>query len=361
MQMAEKQMKTSLTTEQGRLAWRSPSNIALVKYWGKVGHQIPANPSISFTLKNAHTNTEFIYKKKETPNESINIDFYFEGEHKPDFAAKIEKFLTSLSKVEMPFLTDYNFEIRSDNSFPHSSGIASSASSMSALALCLCDMELAIQEKEKDELSYRKRASHIARLGSGSAARSVYGGLAAWGETKAIEGTDNTFALPFEEADEVFHSFYDAILIISEGEKAVSSRAGHGLMNNNPFAAPRYAQANENMLLLTEALKKGDLATFGEIVEQEALALHALMMVSKPSYVLFKAETWHIIEAIRTFRAETGYHLYFTLDAGPNVHMLYPAAIKAEVETFINEKLVVFLQNGRWIADQVGEGPERML
>ncbi len=126
----------------GDIHWQSPSNIAIVKYWGKHGQQLPRNPSISFTLQAAYTETELSYVPRETAGEEISLDFFFEGQAQPAFAQKIVKFLGALATEEiLPFLTQFHLTIHSANSFPHSAGIASSASSMSALALCLCSME----------------------------------------------------------------------------------------------------------------------------------------------------------------------------------------------------------------------------
>jgi len=360
MNLTKTEVTTANTVESGTVSWQSPSNIALVKYWGKKGFQIPANPSISFTLNNAITTTNLEYKKKDSPSADIAIDFYFEGELKPDFAEKIKRFFNQLSKTEMPFLSDYHFTIHSGNSFPHSAGIASSASSMSALALCLCSMEAEIGIQNLGDETFYRRASHISRIGSGSAARSVYGDLTVWGTTEALDTACNEYAVPFTEANEVFDDFYDSILLVHEGQKDVSSRAGHSLMEANPFSEPRYRQARKNLLIITKAIKEGDVATFGRVLEEEAMSIHALMMVSSPPVVLFKPETWHIINAVKAYRQETGKHLYFTLDAGPNVHLLYPASIKSEVQKFIKEKLVVYCARSQWIDDSVGKGPKRL-
>ena len=155
---------------------RSPSNIAIVKYWGKHGNQLPNNPSISFTLNNCYTETKVTYSKNENPN-GIEMDFYFEGKENQAFKAKIEKFIQE-NKEHFTFLDGLHLNIESYNSFPHSSGIASSASSMSALILCL----LGIKDKEIN----LQEASFLSRLASGSAARSVYPTMTLWGKTPSL-------------------------------------------------------------------------------------------------------------------------------------------------------------------------------
>ncbi|MBK8701092.1 MAG: hypothetical protein IPN29_16755 [Saprospiraceae bacterium] len=120
------------------VSWSCPSNIAIVKYWGKYGRQLPRNTSISFTLNNALSTTKLAYRPKE--GQLGQIKFFLDGVEKPGFIPKIEKFFKGIT-ADMPFIADYDFEIESHNTFPHSSGIASSASGMGALAMCLCDIE----------------------------------------------------------------------------------------------------------------------------------------------------------------------------------------------------------------------------
>lgn len=350
----------SAATPSGKINWKSPSNLAIIKYWGKYGVQFPRNPSISFTLENAFTQTIMAYEPKTDQGEGISLDFTFHGEENEAFRTKMVKFLESIRPI-FPFLNQLHLTVQSGNSFPHSAGIASSASSMSALALCLCTLEDELfQTLQEDEL-FDKKASYVARLGSGSACRSIYAGMAAWGETNAIADASNEFAVPFtDELHEVYKNFHDDILIASQGEKSVSSRAGHALMEGNAYAAPRYQQAEARMQTLVEVLKNGDLETFGAIAENEALTLHALMMASEPSYILMKPNSLKMIELIRNYRADTKHPIFFSLDAGPNLHVLYPENIIHEVRPFIEEQLVPLCEDNLWISDWVGEGPEQL-
>lgn len=347
--------------EPGQVAWRSPSNIALIKYWGKHGIQLPRNPSISFTLENAFTEMLLEYKPKTGADSSnISLEFLFHKEPNEAFKEKIQRFLESLLDI-FPFLKQLDLSIHSGNSFPHSSGIASSASAMSALALCLCSLEDELFESLGEDEEFDKKASFIARLGSGSASRSIFPTMAVWGESGAVEGSSDLFAIPYgEKIHENFKSFHDDILIVSSAEKGVSSRAGHALMENNPSADARYQQAQQRFQRLLEILQKGDLEAFGKIVEDEALSLHALMMNSNPSYLLMKSNTLKMIELLRDYRAQTKHPVYFTLDAGPNLHVLYPEEIIHEVRLFIEEQMVPLCENELWIPDWVGEGPVQL-
>ena len=347
----------SAQLEPGKVAWRSPSNLALIKYWGKYGRQLPQNPSISFTLDNAYTETSVEYRPKKGVEEGIALEFFFDDQPREDFREKVLRFLESITDI-FPFLKQLELTIRSFNSFPHSAGIASSASSMSALALCLCSLEHQFFGTLADDAAYRQKASFVARLGSGSACRSVFAQMGLWGETVELEGSSNLYAVPFQEQlAPVFRTFHDDILIVSKQEKSVSSRAGHGLMDNNPFAETRYQQARQRLHQLLDALQQGDLEVFGRITEDEALTLHALMMCSQPSFILMEANSLELIKRVRQYRQDTGHALYFSLDAGPNLHLLYPDEIKTEVQTFIKDQLSPFCENQAWIADHVGEGP----
>ena len=340
----------------GEVSWKSPSNIALVKYWGKYGRQYPSNPSISFTLEHAHTITTVRYTYHEEVKDQIQLQFSFEGEKNEGFGNKIKKYLESISDI-YPLIYHLDLDIESSNSFPHSSGIASSASSMSALAMCLMSIDKEINQSGEIDIN---KASLLARLGSGSAARSVFPEIAIWGDTPSIKGSSNDYAIPYHEGiDQVFKTFHDDILIVSDREKSVSSRAGHALMEDNRYAEQRFQQAHENVEKIVVAMKAGNLEDFGYIVEKEALTLHALMMASDPPYMLMEANTIYVINDIQTYRKETGTPVYFTLDAGPNVHMLYPHHAAEKINE-LKEKLKKHCVDGRIIEDQVGQGPKRL-
>ncbi|PCJ64174.1 MAG: diphosphomevalonate decarboxylase [Bacteroidetes bacterium] len=336
-------------------AWKSPSNIALVKYWGKRpdGIQIPSNASISFTLNNCATNTTLTF----TEQDNLEIEVSLEGKDEPEFIPKIEQFLKRVSHI-FPFVIKGRYSIDTSNSFPHSSGIASSASGMSALALCICDIA-----KEKGLLSeevFLQTASELARLGSGSASRSVYGPMGVWGEHSDFEGSSDNYAVEYSEIHKVFTDYCDTILLVHKGQKTVSSTVGHDLINGHPFAEARFVQAKENMTELRKILQSGNLDAFIALVESEALTLHSLMMSSNPYFILMKSETLKVIEAIWAKRKKDGVKWCFTLDAGANVHFLYPQADKEAAIQFIERELKQYCENGAFIHDEVGMGAERI-
>lgn len=340
----------------GKIGWSSPSNIALVKYWGKKGIQIPMNASLSFTLGKSLTETIVEFAPKKGDNQSI--DFYFDGIPNPKFASKTSEFFQRVISI-FPFLQQLDFTIFSKNTFPHSTGIASSASGMSALALILCDIENQYFNTFSNREEFYQKASFVARLGSGSACRSVYEGATIWGEISGINQSSDLFAskLPFE-MHEVFSSYKDSIVIVDGSEKKVSSTAGHGLMKNNPFGKARIEQANSNLTKLIHALQSGDIDNFIKIVENEALTLHAMMQTSDPAFILIKPNTLSIIEKLWEYREKTGVPLCFTLDAGPNLHILYPDESRSKVQEFIES--ILDFTTGQVINDFVGKGPEKL-
>ena len=174
-------------------SWEAPSNIALIKYWGKQDSQIPKNPSLSFTLSSSVSKTEVSFKPKKSGK--FHFDFYFEKKLKPEFKPKLQIFFKRIESY-IPWIKGHDLIIKSHNSFPHSSGIASSASAMASLSLCLMDLERHFFPSMNKSFFYQK-ASFLARLGSGSAARSVLGPVTLWGENRTLETCSNLYAINF--------------------------------------------------------------------------------------------------------------------------------------------------------------------
>ncbi len=324
-----------------------PSNIALIKYWGKYAGQIPANPSISYTLNRCKTNTTIDF----LANEKFSVQTFLAGKEEVNFAEKIEKYFRNIESY-LPWILKGKYIIKTENTFPHSSGIASSASGFGAIAKGL----MALNEKFTQQETDLKKASFLARLGSGSACRSLYDGLVVWGETDVVTGSSDLFAVPYLNQDihSVFKNFNDWVLLIHEGEKSVSSTVGHGLMNTNPYAESRFREARNNFTPMKEILKSGDLERFITLVEHEALTLHAMMMMSQPAFILMKAGTMEVINKVWNFRKETALPLFFTLDAGANVHLLFPENKDSEkIKNFIETQLLQHTQSGGVVKDEM--------
>ncbi|AVF48179.1 diphosphomevalonate decarboxylase [Elizabethkingia anophelis] len=327
-----------------------PSNIALIKYWGKYENQIPANPSISYTLNHCRTNTTMEFSE----GEDFSVQTFLVGNEELKFAEKIEKYFKNIEQY-LPWILKGKYVIRTENTFPHSSGIASSASGFGAIAKCLMQLD-AIFSGNTSEEEALKKASFLARLGSGSACRSLYNGLVVWGNTKEVEGSSDLYAVqyPNDEIHPVFKKFNDWVLLIHEGEKSVSSTVGHGLMKTNPYAERRFQEAHENFAKLKNILKTGDLEGFIKLTEHEALTLHAMMMMSDPAFILMKTGTLEVINKIWDFRRITGLPVFFTLDAGANVHLLFPNDIESDkIKIFIQQELLPFTQKGGVVKDEM--------
>jgi len=342
-------------TKEYNSHWRCPSNIAIVKYWGKKEHQIPCNASLSLTLSASFTELKARLEEKPA-GKSVSLAYYFENERNALFELRVKTYLDKHIDA-FPFLLTHHLTLESTNSFPHSTGIASSASAFGALALVLCDF---FEQTQGSQISsnWLQTASSFARLGSGSACRSLYPEWSQWGNGEAAFGND-LFAEPIEDVHPDFQNMRDAILVVDAEPKKVSSTAGHALMNNHPYASERFLQANNRVNELREILKNGNLDAFVKLTESEALTLHAMMMTSKDYYLLMRPNTITVIEKIFAFREQSGVPMCFTLDAGPNIHLLYPDKYREEAENFIERQLTASVKSV--IFDRAGKGPEKLI
>lgn len=346
------------TKKAGNVGWESPSNLAIVKYWGKYGNQLPCNPSLSITLDQAKTKTTIDYQY-DPSRAGLDLEFYFENRENDAFEKRIRKYLLSIVDY-FPFISHSRLIINSENSFPHSSGIASSASSMSALALCLSSIEKTLDPSSfSDDHSFFCKASFVARLGSGSACRSIYPHFALWGKSDHFYDSSDLFAKEFNAFHRVFDGLRNDILIVSKKEKSVSSSAGHSLMETNPYRSTRFDQARSRIGLLQEILNKGEVWDFGAMLESEALTLHALMMASDPSYILMEPNTISVLKAIREFRLDTKIPVFFSLDAGPNVHIISFETDRPKV-TGMLESIAKYAHQNIILEDRIGAGPKEI-
>ncbi|MEO9146405.1 MAG: hypothetical protein ABI237_12710 [Ginsengibacter sp.] len=338
------------------ITWRCPSNIALIKYWGKKENQIPCNASLSMTLSKSFTEVTLqLFEKKS--KEGIVLDYFFEGKKNTLFEERLQKYLKT-RKEDFPFLKEHSIIINSYNSFPHSTGIASSASAFGAIALSLSDASRTYFKEESEE-SFLRNASRLARLGSGSACRSLYSGFALWGENKSVSGSSDEFAVKITDIHDNFKQLHDAILIVESEPKKVSSSVGHSLMEGHPYAEKRFAQANERTSRMVKVLARGDFEEFISMAESEALTLHAMMLTSKDYYILMRPGTLTVIEKIMNFRKESKIPVCFTLDAGPNVHVLYAEADQNKVRDFLNNDFKNCVKE--IIFDKMGDGPRKLI
>lgn len=338
-----------LVPEAFESSWSAPANIAFVKYWGKKGHQIPANPSLSMTLSECVTKTRTSF----SPSPELSVELKLDGKSQDAFALKIKKYLESL-ETDLPWLNKVAVKIETSNTFPHGTGIASSASGLAAFALTFADYLRHLKD-DSDQALFLKRASYLSRLASGSACRSLYGGFTTWGES-FLAGSSDKYASIFVVHPDLAH-LCDTVMVVDSKEKQVSSRSGHGRMNEHFFAEARFKQARSHFQRCVDSLQAGDMEEVGKILEAEALSLHAMMMTSPEAYSLLKPNSLAAMEAIWAFRRETQLPLYFTLDAGPNLHLIYPEAFKHKIQTFIGHELAPLAES--LIHDKTGYGPHK--
>lgn len=282
---------------------KAPANIALIKYWGKRDEKLrlPANSSISMNLSNAFTITsvEFNYKFK---SDTLFIDGKRANRKETERVSKHLDLIKKISKIK-----DFA-RVESKNNFPKASGIASSASGFAALTLAGAKAAgLSLSEK---------RLTILARLGSGSACRSIPDGFVEW-----RKGTSTVDSYAHSLFASEFWDICDLIAIVGEGGKKVSSSEGHAIAESSPFYKIRIAGMRNKIEKIKLALKNRDFTKFGEIVEAEAINMHTVMMTSNPPLFYWLPETLKVIFKVVQWRSE-GLESYFTIDAGPNVHVI---------------------------------------
>ncbi|MFL2859290.1 MAG: diphosphomevalonate decarboxylase [Pontiellaceae bacterium] len=282
----------------------APANIALCKYWGKRNNvlNLPLNSSLSISLGKKGSFTEI----KRSPQ-----DKFFLNERlmhpESDFSERLSIFLNLFREIcRAP-----GFEVHTTNTIPTSAGLASSASGFAALVLALNDLTGWQLDK--------KNLSMLARLGSGSASRSIFNGFVLWNAGKRKDGLDS-FSDPI---DVTWSEFRIGILKTNFSEKKVSSRLG---MKRTVETSPRYRnwpkQAEEDFVNIYKAVKNKDFNLVGLLAEKNALEMHATMREANPPIDYFTETTHSLIKRVQSLRNQ-GLPIYLTIDAGPNVKILF--------------------------------------
>ena len=281
----------------------APSNIAFIKYWGKKNERlrIPLNGSISMNLSNLTTKTQVEFVSGLT-NDQIIID----GTSSNDVSAK--RIIDHLDRIRKMAGVRRRAKVISKNNFPASTGLSSSASGFAALTLA-GSKAAGLQLSEKE-------LSILARKGSGSACRSIPDGFVEWIAGDSDGSSYATSIFPVDWWDIV-----DIVCILSDKKKEIPTSTGQRFVNSSPFLSTRLKKINNKIKLLKKYIEDRDFTRFGEIVEQEALELHAMMMTSSPSLLYLYPETIELINIIRQIRKE-GLECYFTLNTGHNIHIL---------------------------------------
>lgn len=305
----------------------APANIALCKYWGKRDAELnlPVNSSLSISLGNLGTRTVVKFAK--------NADrIVLNGQPAPtDFAARLSTYL-DLFRSEGRF-----FDVRTRNNIPTAAGLASSASGFAALVKAL-DQLMGWNFSPRD-------LSMLARVGSGSAARSLYNGFAVWHAGERADGMDS-FA---EEFSNPWNELWVGILEVSKSRKKTGSTGG---MNRTRNTSKLYQvwplQAAHDLNDLRQSIIEQDFPRFGKTAENNALAMHATMLAAWPPLCYWKPQSLALMQKVWAARAD-GLELYFTMDAGPNLKLLFLDQDAAAVRTLFPKVQVVnpWRQNSR--------------
>ena len=311
----------------------APSNIALCKYWGKKPgkYNLPVNSSLSISLgdKGAFTKVSIVNSKQDQVflnNDLVDI--------KSTFYIRIINFLDYFRR-NLP-QSNTSFKIETTVNLPIAAGLASSACGFAALIKAL--------DKLFGWNATIKELSILARLGSGSACRSLFDGFVKWHAGIKEDGSDS-FA---EKLDVTWPELCVGLLITDEQPKYISSTAAMlSSVNTSPFYSSWYDLANKDLVNLELAINSLDFSLLGETAESNALAMHAIMLSARPAILYSNANTINNIQQIWRIRKDCNIPLYFTQDAGANLKLLFLTQDEATVRTFFPQLEIIkpFVKN----------------
>lgn len=293
---------------------RAHTNIALIKYWGKADEDLilPMNNSLSVSLERFYTETKVTFSESYTEDTLVlNGETVNAAESK-----KITRFMDMLRAKTNTTLYSY---IESENFVPTAAGLASSASAYAALASA-CNEALQLGWSDKE-------LSRLARRGSGSASRSIFGGFVEW-----EKGYDDTTSYSFPiDADRWEDDLAMIFVVINNKSKKVSSRAGMSLTRDTSrFYQYWLDHVDEDIAAVKEAISRKDFKGLGEVIEANGLRMHATNLGAQPPFTYLVPESYQAMEVVHQCR-ELGYPCYFTMDAGPNVKILVERHNQAHV------------------------------
>ena len=358
-------------TLPGRATATAPANIAFVKYWGArdIGRALPMNPSLSMTLSACRTRTTVDFRPDPGDDEvwlaaggAVGDETVVLGpgagggaepaaasrlrDPGPAFTARVLAHLDNLRRRAGLEREEGRFRVVTQNTFPSSAGIASSASGFAALTVAgAAAVGLGLDlERDAAELSSLARQS-----GSGSATRSLMGGFVLWPDPAGAD-PDDPRAVQLHPADH--WRLADLVALVDAGAKEVSSLGGHRLAPTSPYFARRLETLPERLDRVRRALAERDFLRLGAAIEEEAIDLHLIAMSSRPPIHYWTAGTVEVLAAVRRLRAE-GMPAWSTMDAGPNVHVICPPEAADAVAARLAELPAV----QQVIRDRAGDGP----
>ncbi|MFC1649285.1 diphosphomevalonate decarboxylase [Patescibacteria group bacterium] len=302
----------------------SPANIAFIKYWGRSDHKLflPRNNSISMTIDGCLTTTtaEIL---DDLDKDIVEVQYYGRKPVKIDSKSRKSKALfEQIARIRKDSKRKEKVKIESVNNFPSDAGIAASASSFSALTAALL---VVYGQHEKFE-NKREFSRQVRLCGSGSAVRSCYGGFVEF----ALNIKKND-AYARQLSDENHWDLLDIVVVVDPGKKKYSSSHGHELADTSPYFETRISEMNKRIRETKKAIKNKDLEKLGTLIEQDSTSMHAIMMTSKPPIYYWNGASMKIMQEIIRWREEDNLLSYFTLDAGPNVHVICEAKDKNKI------------------------------
>ncbi|MBN1453692.1 MAG: diphosphomevalonate decarboxylase [Anaerolineales bacterium] len=293
-------------------------NIALIKYWGNHNNnlRLPSTGSISMNLDGLFTRTTVTFSA------SFKVDSLRIGE-RPVTGPGMERVSLFLDLVRQMAGINKRAKVVSENNFPSGTGIASSASAFAALALAAS--KAAGLNLDQTQLS------RAARRGSGSASRSVPGGFVEW-----YMGDDDSDSYAESIAPPEHWDLVDCVAVVSTEHKKTGSAEGHPLAPTSPLQAARVADAPRRLDLCRRAILERDFEALVAIVELDSDMMHAVMMTSTPGLFYWQPASVTVMGAVREWR-KSGIPVCYTLDAGPNVHVICPREYIGETEKNLHE------------------------
>ncbi len=291
---------------------RAHPNIAFIKYWGNRDDELrlPANGSISMNLGELHTISTVQFGGNFQKDE-LTINGTAAN---PEQSSRVSKFLDLVRK--MAGINEFA-RVVTENNFPSSAGVASSSAAFAALALAAS----AAAGLTLDEPSL----SRLARRGSGSASRSVPNGFVEW---KTADNDEESYAFSIASADH--WRLTDCIAVVSEQAKSVGSTKGHSLAATSPLQGARVLGADARLKTCRAAIQSRDFDALAAVTELDCHLMHAVMMTSQPALVYWEPASVAAMLAVRDWRS-AGLPVCYTLDAGPNVHVLCPHEVSDRV------------------------------
>ena len=325
-------------------------NIALIKYWGKRNERLilPHNSSLSITFdhKALRTVTSVMFSKR------LKKDIFYLDGKKQDLDDKdIKERFSIVEKMRRMAKTDARVIVVSQNYFPTARGLASSASGIATLVYVINKaLGLGLDAKEM---------SVIARQGSGSASRSMFGGVVVWNKGKRGDGRDSFAEQIFKE--DYWPQLIDNIVVVSTSKKKVPSRAGmRTTANTNPLFKQRSGSAESRLAEIKRAFKAKDISKVAECTIADSNEMHALMLSTVPSIRYLNAASYAIMDAIEGLNAMEGKTIAgYTFDAGPNANIItinkYQGKVTKVLSQLKKRGMISYVKTSR-----LGEGP-RML